>query len=123
MEWQSNEFEKRSGIPIELINLTNNEPIPHKYTTGLFRIFQESLTNVARHADAKKVTSSLLYKDSELTLNIQDDGKGFVLHNIGSKKTLGLFGMKERAMEMGGSYEIISEPGFGTTVSIKIPIN
>jgi PAS domain S-box-containing protein len=123
MEWQSNEFEKRSGIPIELINLTNNEPIPHKYTTGLFRIFQESLTNVARHADAKKVTSSLLYKDSELTLNIQDDGKGFILHNIGSKKTLGLFGMKERAMEMGGSYEIISEPGFGTTVSIKIPIN
>lgn len=123
MEWQSNEFEKRSGIPIELINLTNNQPIPHKYTTGLFRIFQESLTNVARHADAKKVTSSLLYKDSQLTLNIQDDGKGFVLHNIGSKKTLGLFGMKERAMEMGGSYEIITEPGFGTTVSIKIPIN
>ena len=122
MEWQSNEFEKRSGIPIELINLTNNQPIPHKYTTGLFRIFQESLTNVARHADAKKVTSSLLFKDSELTLNIQDDGKGFVLRNIGSKKTLGLFGMKERAMEMGGSYEIITEPGFGTTVSIKIPI-
>ena len=122
MEWQSNEFEKRSGIPIELINLTNNQPIPHKYTTGLFRIFQESLTNVARHADAKKVTSSLLFKDSQLTLNIQDDGKGFVLHNIGSKKTLGLFGMKERAMEMGGSYEIITEPGFGTTVSIKIPI-
>ena len=123
MEWQSNEFEKRSGIPIELINLTNNQPIPHKYTTGLFRIFQESLTNVARHADAKKVTSSLLFKDSQLILNIQDDGKGFILHNIGSKKTLGLFGMKERAMEMGGSYEIISEPGFGTTVSIQIPIN
>ena len=122
MEWHSNEFEKRSGIPIELINLTNNQPIPHKYTTGLFRIFQESLTNVARHADAKKVTSSLLFKDSELTLNIQDDGKGFVLRNIGSKKTLGLFGMKERAMEMGGSYEIITEPGFGTTVSIKIPV-
>jgi len=123
MEWQSNEFEKRSGIPIELINLTNNQPIPHKYTTGLFRIFQESLTNVARHADATKVTSSLLFKDSQLILNIQDDGKGFILHNIGSKKTLGLFGMKERAMEMGGSYEIISEPGLGTTVSIKIPIN
>ena len=123
MEWQSNEFEKRSGIPIEFINLTNNELIPHKYTTGLFRIFQESLTNVARHADATKVTSSLLFKDSQLILNIQDDGKGFILHNIGSKKTLGLFGMKERAMEMGGSYEIISEPGLGTTVSIKIPIN
>ena len=76
------------------------------------------------------MTSSLLFKDSQLTLNIQDDGKGFVLHNIGSKKTLGLFGMKERAMEMGGSFEIITEPGFGTTVSInpyhltkKIPNN
>ncbi len=123
MEWQSNEFEKRSGIPIELINLTNNQPIPHKYTTGLFRIFQESLTNVARHADASKITSSLLFKDRQLILTIQDDGKGFVLHNIGSKKTLGLFGMKERAMEMGGNYEIISEPGLGTTVSIQIPIN
>ena len=123
MEWQSTEFEKRSGIPIEFINLTNNHAIPSKYTTGLFRIFQESLTNVARHADAKKIVSSLSIANKQLVLTIQDDGKGFVLHNIGSKKTLGLFGMKERTMEMGGSYEIKSEPGRGTTVSIQIPIH
>ena len=79
MEWQSNEFEKRSGIPIELNNLTNNEPIPHKYTTGLFRIFQESLTNVARHAEATKIISTLLCNQSELVLTIEDDGKGFIV--------------------------------------------
>ena len=86
----------------------------------LKNIFEWGDTNEAK---AARQAFRNLFKDGELILNIQDDGKGFILHNIGSKKTLGLFGMKERAMEMGGSYEIISEPGFGTTVSIQIPIN
>jgi signal transduction histidine kinase len=123
LEWQSNEFEKRSGISTEFINLTGNKEIPARLKTGLFRIFQESLTNVARHADAKKIVSSLQFDDDKITLTITDDGKGFTVKNIESKKTLGLFGMKERTMEMGGNYEIKSEPGKGTTVSITVPLN
>ena len=123
LEWQSNEFERRSGIVTEFINLTGNKEIPARLKTGLFRIFQESLTNVARHADAKKIVSSLTFDNDALTLTITDDGKGFKVKNVESKKTLGLFGMKERTMEMGGSYEIKSEPGKGTTVSIMVPLN
>ena len=122
MEWQSNEFEKRSGITTTFIDFTGNKPIAAKFTTGLFRIFQESLTNVARHADAKKVVSTLAFENKQLKLTITDDGKGFVVYNIGSKKTLGLFGMRERTMEMGGNYEIKSDPGHGTTVFITIPL-
>jgi PAS domain S-box-containing protein len=122
LEWQSNEFEKRYGIATTFIDLTGNKPIETKFTTSLFRIFQESLTNVARHADAKKVISSLIFDDNQLQLTITDNGKGFVVNDIGSKKTLGLFGMRERTMEMGGNYEIKSEPGIGTTVFITIPL-
>ncbi len=122
LEWQSNEFEKRYGIATTFIDLTGNKPIETKFTTSLFRIFQESLTNVARHADAKKVISSLIFDDNQLQLTITDNGKGFVVNELGSKKTLGLFGMRERTMEMGGNYEIKSEPGIGTTVFITIPL-
>ncbi len=123
LEWQSNEFEKRSGIDTEFINQTDNKEIPARLKTGLFRIYQESLTNVARHADAKKIVSSLKFENNKLILTITDDGKGFAFKNIESKKTLGLFGMKERALEMGGHYEIKSGPGTGTTVSVTVPLN
>ncbi|MBL0356055.1 MAG: PAS domain S-box protein [Chitinophagaceae bacterium] len=122
LEWQSNEFEKRSGIDTEFINQTANVEIPARLKTGLFRIYQESLTNVARHADAKKIVSSLKFENNNLVLTITDDGKGFTFKNIESKKTLGLFGMKERTLEMGGKYEIKSEPGVGTTVYVIIPL-
>ena len=122
MEWQSSEFEKRSGISTEFINLTHNKEIPTRLKTGLFRIFQESLTNVARHADAKKIVSSLKFDRNKLTLTITDDGKGFIYKNIDGKKTLGLLGMEERTKEMGGRYEIKSYPGGGTTVSVTVPV-
>jgi PAS domain S-box-containing protein len=122
MEWQSMEFEKRSGISTEFINLTNNKDVPPRLKTGLFRIFQESLTNIARHADAKKIISSLKFDNNKLTLTITDDGKGFIYKNIDSKKTLGLLGMEERTKEMGGRYEINSKPGTGTTVSVTVPV-
>jgi len=78
---------------------------------------------VARHADAKKIVASLRFENNNLVLTITDDGKGFAFKNIESKKTLGLFGMKERTLEMGGKYEIKSEPGKGTTVSVIVPLN
>ncbi len=122
MEWQSSEFEKRSGIKVEFSSPELTVTVPANVTIGLFRIFQESLTNVARHAEAGLVKASLIQKEKELELVITDNGKGFDLASIGPKKTLGLLGMKERTLMMGGAYEIVSHPGKGTTVRITIPI-
>ncbi|MDB5222838.1 MAG: hypothetical protein JWN83_1505 [Chitinophagaceae bacterium] len=121
MEWHLKEFEKRSGIKI-----TFNEPkeelkIPDPIKNGLFRIFQESLTNVTRHSDAKEVKVKLLYTNHQLILNIEDNGKGFDKQKVKEMKTLGILGMEERAMMMNGSYEINSVPGKGTIVTAVLP--
>ena len=89
----------------------------------MFRIFQESLTNVSRHADANKVKVTLEQKGQELILSIEDNGQGFEKENIATKDTLGILGMRERSQMMGGNYEIISIPGKGTTVIIAVPYN
>lgn len=122
MEWQSEEFEKRSGIKVEFAHSLANDNLPPNLSTGLFRIYQESLTNVARHAQAHNVTSSLYQIDGEVVLQISDDGKGFDAREMATKRTLGLLGMKERTMMMGGKYEIISNPGNGTTVVVSVPV-
>ena len=90
--------------------------------TGLFRIFQESLTNVARHAEARLVKVNLQEKDKSLVLNIGDDGKGFDTSILNEKSTLGILGMEERSLMMGGKYIIESEPGEGTTVKVTVPV-
>lgn len=122
MEWQSTEFEKRSGIKVTFSFSGEAITIPVNISIGLFRIYQESLTNVARHAEASEVYSSLVLQGHELALSITDNGKGFDPAAIGHKKTLGLLGMKERTVMMGGSYTIKSHPGKGTTVSINVPV-
>jgi len=91
-------------------------------SNALFRILQEILTNVARHAEASRVEANLVLKERELALMITDNGKGFDPTAIGGKKTLGLLGMKERSLMMGGNYTIKSNPGNGTTVYITVPI-
>jgi len=90
--------------------------------TGIFRIYQECLTNVLRHSEATRVTSFLQIKDHILVLTITDNGKGFVEKEIADKKTLGLLGMKERTNLLGGTYEITSKPGKGTSVLIIVPL-
>lgn len=121
LEWWSSEFEKRSGISCNFQPPEQSLEVPSRLAIGLFRIYQESLTNVARHANAKTVFSKLEAANNQLILEITDDGKGFDTSTIGHKKTLGLLGMKERTLMMGGTYEITSEPGNGTTVTIAAP--
>ena len=89
--------------------------------TGLFRIFQESLTNIARHAQARQVKVNLQVKDKLLILNIEDNGNGFDTSILNKKRTLGILGMEERSLMMGGKYIIKSEPGEGTTVKVTVP--
>ncbi len=121
LEWWSTEFEKRAGITCQFQSPNYPLEVPNSLAIGLFRIYQESLTNVARHAHATKVFAKLEADNHQLILKITDDGKGFDTSNIGHKKTLGLLGMKERTLMMGGAYEIKSQPGKGTTVTIAAP--
>ena len=123
IEGHLKDFEKRSGIKTILKGIKEELPLPDVIKTSLFRIMQESLTNVGRYAKAKSVTVTLQHKDGTLVLTIQDDGVGFDKEKIASKKTLGLLGMKERTIMMGGTYEVNSKPGKGTTVIVSIPFN
>jgi signal transduction histidine kinase len=122
IQWQSNEFEKRSGIGIEFNSSVTSITLEKKIVTGIFRIFQESLTNIARHADATKVFTTLQKTDDQLVLTIKDNGKGFDILKMHHKKTLGLIGMKERTLMMGGKYVIMSQIGKGTSVLVSVPV-
>jgi signal transduction histidine kinase len=91
-------------------------------STGLFRILQEALTNIARHAEATAIAASICVKDRRLVLRIFDNGKGFEVNAVRKKKTLGLLGMKERTLMMNGVCEIVSQPGKGTSLSVSVPL-
>jgi signal transduction histidine kinase len=123
MEWHLNEFGKRSGIKISFHEPEEELELPKQVKTGLFRILQESLTNVARHSKATKVQVELREKNNHLLLRIEDNGIGFDQRQVAQKNTLGLLGMKERTAMMGGSYEIQSKPGKGTEISVDIPLS
>ena len=122
IEWQLREFEKHSGLEIEFIEPEEEIAIPESIKTGLFRIVQESLTNVARHADASKVKVRLQQKGDMFILSIEDDGKGFNKIQTDNKRTLGILGMQERTAMMGGTYHIEGKPGKGTIVLVTVPL-
>lgn len=122
MEWQLHEFGRRSGIKTSLEIPPTDIKLSDSHKTGLFRIFQESLTNVARHSKAKQVDVVLSQEVKKLVLSITDNGHGFDKQKIAEKKTLGILGMKERTSMIGGSYEITSTPGKGTRVVVTIPL-
>jgi signal transduction histidine kinase len=123
MEWQLQEFEKRFGIKT-ILNISEADiKLPDAIKTSLFRILQESLTNVARHSHATKVKVCFEKNADCLTLSIKDDGKGFDKEKIADRKTLGILGMRERTSMIGGTYEILSKPGKGTRVVVSIPLS
>jgi len=121
IEWQASEFAARTGIecvvsvPVSDLNLEGEQ------ATEFFRIFQECLTNVMRHAEAKSVSVTLREEDEELVLVVTDDGKGFCESEVSG--SLGFLGMKERAQVCGGSLDIASSPGSGTTVALRVPLH
>jgi PAS domain S-box-containing protein len=123
IEWQSEEFERRSGISTKFISTMPEFRYSSRIAIGLFRICQESLTNVARHAEANKICISLQKQDNEtILLKIEDNGRGFDVRKTGDKKTLGLLGMRERTLMMGGEFRIESDPGKGTTLFVTVPL-
>ena len=122
LEWQSEEFEKRSGIKVYFTGTLQELTIEPPIAIALFRIYQELLTNVARHAHASVVKSSLYTGNGQLHLAVTDNGRGFDMENTGNKKTLGLLGIKERTLLMNGTYEIKSKQGDGTAVVVSVPL-
>ncbi|MDZ4796094.1 MAG: PAS domain S-box protein [Bacteroidota bacterium] len=121
IEWQLAEFEKRSGIRTHFNSDVEDVGLNESVKTALFRVFQESLTNVARHSDARNVTVSFISVRNHFVLSIADDGKGFDKQKIADKRTLGILGMKERTAMINGTYEIKSSTGKGTAVIVKVP--
>ena len=122
IEWQGQELEKRSGIKVNMQLGVSDLKLPNNIAITLFRIFQESFTNVARHADATEVNVSLRLTGNNLELLIRDNGSGFDVTGIENKKTLGILGMRERVTIINGEYSIESAPGKGTMVRVCVPL-
>ncbi|MBT6854327.1 MAG: GAF domain-containing sensor histidine kinase [Nitrospina sp.] len=118
--WQAKEFKTRTGIGCDFVNeLDDFEPDLERSTT-LFRIFQETLTNIVRHAEASEVCVTLSQFNESITLQVRDNGRGISPQQVSSMRSLGLLGMRERAMVWGGNVQIRGVPNDGTTVTINI---
>ena len=122
MEWQASDFQKRTGIRCELLSLPVDLALDEKLSSALFRIFQEILTNVARHAKAACVTTSIRQERETLVLEVRDDGRGITEEEAHNVKSLGLLGMRERVDILGGQFAIRGIRGKGTTVTVRVPI-
>ena len=121
MEWQAGEFQKRTGIKTELSFEPYDIMVDNEQATALFRIFQEVLTNVARHAAATRIDAYLRERDGVLELSVRDNGKGIEQAMVNSPKSLGLVGMRERCHYLGGTVDIRGKRGKGTTVTMILP--
>ncbi|HLO38167.1 MAG TPA: PAS domain-containing sensor histidine kinase, partial [Lacibacter sp.] len=122
IEWHLQEFGKRYGIKTEFFTIESTLDIPRAIATGLFRIYQESITNIARHAEATEVMVELFIEDKVITMSVSDNGRGFDVTSIGRKKTLGVLGMQERTVMMGGTFRLKRNPGKGMKVEVHVPV-
>src|SRR2546421_6086206 len=120
--WQAKEFQKRTGIRCRTKLPPESVKPDVDISTTMFRIFQEILTNVARHSRATRVDMELGISEERVTLDVIDNGVGIADSDLNGKKSLGLLGMHERALLFGGDVKITGTPGHGTRVSVSIPI-
>jgi len=120
--WQAKEFQKRTGIRCRA-KLPAETRFDIDISTTMFRIFQEILTNVARHSRATRVDIELAVGAEEVSLEVTDNGVGIQDGELHAKKSLGLLGMQERALLFGGDVAITGTPGHGTRVSVNIPLS
>jgi signal transduction histidine kinase len=119
--WQAKEFQKRTGIRCRA-SLPPESKLDIDVSTTMFRIFQEILTNVARHSRATRVDIELEVGQSEVSLEVVDNGVGIQENELNARKSLGLLGMQERALLFGGDVAITGSAGHGTRVSVTIPL-
>jgi len=122
VEWELREFEKRTGIRCRILATPDSFTVGEPVATQLFRVFQELLTNIARHSGAQHVTVELTLQNAVSLLQVIDDGCGIEQGRIEDPHSLGLLGMRERVALAGGTVVFKGVPGKGTTVSIAMPI-
>jgi signal transduction histidine kinase len=122
IEWQAGEFESRYGIPVELEIPDEYLPVTSTIATAVFRIFQETLTNIARHAQAEHIRVLLEERNNQLAMEVEDDGIGLADEALEQPQSFGIMGMRERAKLVGGVLELGPAGDRGTRVRVTIPL-
>ncbi|MDQ3687993.1 MAG: histidine kinase [Acidobacteriota bacterium] len=122
IEWQCADFDKRTGIKCDLLTELEEVALDRQSATAVFRILQESLTNVVRHAKASAVMLELDVGADDLILEIRDNGRGITEAEMIDPRSLGILGMRERAVAVGGTVDITGADGEGTRVTVRVPL-
>lgn len=123
LEWQLQEFQTRTKIECQFSSNLDSIHLDAERSTAVFRILQEALTNVARHAYATQVAARLWEEEEQLVLEVRDNGRGISEAQLSSTGRLGLLGMRERAHACGGAVVVRGSPGQGTVVTVRMPIH
>jgi signal transduction histidine kinase len=123
IEWQLQEFQKRYGIECQLLKDGNEIRLDPESATAVFRVFQETLGNVARHANATRVEVAVEQHDHHLVLQVEDNGRGISDRELFGPNSLGLLGMRERIHLLAGEIDIRALPNEGTLVLVKVPVS
>jgi PAS domain S-box-containing protein len=123
IEWQTEEFQKLTGVKCNVTSIPAKIVMEQELAITFFSVFQELLTNVFRHSEAKKVDIGLRKQGKMITLTVNDDGKGITEQQINGPHSLGLIGVRERVQYWGGTVTIIGIPNEGTHVTVSIPLN
>jgi signal transduction histidine kinase len=123
IEWQAEEFRNRVGIECRMAPTDFEPDLPKDQATALFRIFQETLTNIMRHAQASEVVVHLEARDGDLILQIRDNGRGITAAEIDDPKSFGLLGIRERLYPWNGRATFEGRPGQGTRVTVRLPMS
>jgi signal transduction histidine kinase len=124
LQWLAEDFQKRTGVKCRLADQNLEDDLPEGVKTAVFRVVQEALHNAEKHAMPSMVEVQVAQSDNEIVASVHDDGAGFEVaptRNGAQSAHFGLIGMRERAAALGGSLQIESEPGQGTTVTLRIP--
>jgi len=121
MEWLARDFQKHSGITCEFSCDIEDADFDRECATSVFRIFQELLTNITKHSHAHYVSARLEIDEDNITLEVSDDGVGIILHDRRKHESFGVRGMRERAHELGGSFQIGPAPRGGTLAVLRAP--
>ncbi|MBK8478038.1 MAG: response regulator [Opitutaceae bacterium] len=123
IEWQGSDFQAHTTIRCK-VTINTAEFMPDReVSTACFRVFQETLTNVIRHAKATRVEAHLAQEDQSLVLTVRDNGRGITEKEIAHPRSIGLIGMKERAAQVGGEISFVGQPAGGTTVTLRLPLH
>jgi signal transduction histidine kinase len=122
IEWQAEEFQRRMGIPCEVTTSDDDVYLEQDLCVAIFRIFQETLTNISKYAGATRVDVSLVVGEDVVVLEVFDNGRGIARDQMSKPGSFGIRGMQERARSLGGDVEIEGLPGAGTRIKVEIPL-